>query len=46
MSIVLRPRFVRHEQGPRSNFEIGWGEGGGTISDSILGGGGGDTFSY
>ena len=33
-----------HTQGPRSNFEIG---GGGTISDSILGGGGAqDTFSY
>ena len=36
--------FADHRQGPRSNFEIG----GGTISDSILGGGGGaqDTFSY
>ena len=29
-------------QGPRSNFEIG----GDTISDSILGGGAQDTFSY
>ena len=35
-------------QGPRSNFDIGGGGGGGTISDSILGEGGGakNTFSY
>ena len=44
MSIVLRPRFVRHEQGPRSNFEIGWGEGGGLLVTQYWGGG--DTFSY
>ena len=35
------PRLLT--QGPRSNFEIGGG--GGTISDSILGGAQ-DTFSY
>ena len=33
-------------QGPRSNFEIGGGGEGGTISDSILGGGAQNTFSY
>ena len=37
----------RLSQGPRSNFEIGEVGGGGTISDSIFGGGGAqNTFSY
>ena len=37
-------RLYRDRQGPQSNFKIG---GGGTISDSILGGRGAqNTFSY
>ena len=36
--------LYQYKQGPRSNFEIGGG--GGTISDSILGGGAQDTFSH
>ena len=37
-TISLCCLFIRKLQGPRSNFEIGGGGGGDTVSDSILGG--------
>ena len=39
MSFNVFNLITRWSQGPRSNFEIGGGGVGGTISDSILGGG-------